>query len=354
MAMARKMPDLGVSALLDELLAKEAVEEAKELAAAPAATPAAAAGGEREAKGAECARAAAEDEVSRQMAELCGEMDDCLSSLEKWQGEREGQKEALKAELAKKYGFGYDDEEPRAAPEGSERADGSSEGADPASLVVEGRRLEALAQDEEEEDGPDMCAQTISGGGAEGRRVEGLTVEGQGIIAAQDDAQEADSPSSRLQDTRDLEDEVRLGRLRYEIENAEEEARLARLRLEIEALRKRELEMGTAPFDLDDSVALDSSLALGNLAEWCGEVDAAVRAADCEWSFGATAGDEELLIGAQEDRLRCAQDNLAHMGDALDLARDRMDAEIKELEKMLQETDAVHARVVEMSQKTQN
>jgi len=306
---------MGVTALLDELLAEGAGTGGRELPPSP----------DPEHEIAYTRAGAAQDGIngcrqainevsprSRQIAELCGEMDSCLASLSKWEEDSRCRVEALRKGLEAEYGFGFEDKVRFPA---WELRDIDSEDAPDEPL----ERSAPGLLDQEELVGEAYCRALALG---------------------------TSSPEPR---TEDLRREASTDPLR----RADEE-RIAKLRAEVENLRQKEAEMQQEIFQqwLDaealegsgSAAAAAAAMPVGanssNISFLCREADQILGetgGGDSPARAKLAAEDEEECAEMEEieARLAAVQDGITHMEGNLDSARSMVDSELSELEKLL-------------------
>jgi len=316
---AKPAMGLGVTALLDELLAKEAEEAGpavvpEKVAAVPAEAQAAntdpsCVEGTKESEGAVGGDDAsyepneveqeAEAEVSRQVAELCGEVDACLESMANWEEESRQRREALKRELEAQYGFSYEDS------------------------MLDGPRVEAesgLEEDEEENEEMNVSAY-IRGAEPLVASMMDPPMAQRAVPAAHYRALDGQDEAMRLAD----------------------EARIERLRAEVEKLRRRGAQ-GEAAQEEVSGTDLDSSC----MREWCAEVDAALGMPmddSLDMSYYGGPGDMESGMEIIDNRLASAMEHGRDIEGALNVANMRIEAELGDLDRLLSECDAIQAKM---------
>jgi len=318
--------DLSVTALLDDLLAEQGRNDADPSKFAPPLRP--------DAGIAEAKRLCAGDddghggqtEEEQQLAELCGEMDACLASLNGWEAQRERDREALKKQLEAQYGFSYED-----AVLDTAEDPGKNGGQD-----------EYLQADRETLADSDDCeaaleSEPIPSSGSLARGGPGRDLPDSGCSVVEQPA-----PFSRMGDVMDAELDANV--------------RLNKLRAEVEVLRKNALaEATSSPWDddvsaldvsaLDGFAALDSS-AVGpdnsaldsSAAQWCRDVEAVLGSGG-----GDSGGDFDLA--ALDAKMAMALNQGGEINLAMENANARIDAELADLDKMMAECDAVHAKL---------
>lgn len=305
---------LGVTQLLDELLAEQAVHQAAQLEA----TEADAADDDAEqGEGAEEDTAGGvmrqEREVARQVAELCGDLDACLASMGAWEEEGRQRREVLKRELEAQYGFTYEE-----AVEAKTVYDSRQENADESPLGSE-----AAEEDDNEENRGQVAPYSTS---PPPFLACGLLAAPSAIPYA---APFAIAPLGGVDEARLLADE----------------ARLARLREEVEELRQQSLQAETARISFEAQAFPPDA----DLSAWCLEVDKALVAAPLPPSLGAASpglglaeceGLEEI-----EEALASARAHAGRMESDLSVAHARIESELSDLDRLLSECDAIHAKM---------
>lgn len=284
---------MGVSALLDELLAEGHGKEA------PPASPV------RELR--QQAEIAAEDlsccqvtPRSRQIAELCGEMDCCLASLGRWEEESRLRVQALRQDLEQQYGFAY------------EEGGGAT--------CIKDWELKDVDEPDELQQQEAYC-RALSGG-----KVDDLPLLTRSRSA---------SPVRSMHQV--VEDPLR---------RADEE-RIAKLRAEVESLRHKEAEMQQEIMQqwLECEALEGSAPPASELSTLCREADRLLgeegrslcdtRAEMLEPSaLGATD-----QVEGMEARLAEAQSGLVHMEGHLNSARSQIDSDLAELERLFNERE---------------
>lgn len=243
---------------------------------------------------------------SRQIAELCGEMDSCLESLAKWEEDSRNRVDALKREMESQYGFSYEEQVrfPAVSDLGGYEADGFG----------------GLPDEHEDSVDEGCCRAVVQLPEPRVEFVRGVPCK----------------PLSKLQ-------------LQEDVMRHEDEDRIAKLRAEIEGLKQKEAEM--------QQEIIQQWLDVEALDGWAPGV-AEVQASDIrsvEFSVLCAEADNVLANGCVGDRppsysgvvieglearLREARGGLSYMEDRLDSARSRVDSEISELEKLLAERDS--------------
>eukprot|EP00928_Gymnodinium_smaydae_P017448 TRINITY_DN16672_c0_g1_i1.p1 TRINITY_DN16672_c0_g1~~TRINITY_DN16672_c0_g1_i1.p1 ORF type:complete len:370 (-),score=118.20 TRINITY_DN16672_c0_g1_i1:239-1264(-) len=322
--------NLGVTALLNELLAERtgALEECRGVSVASAALnvrspstsphrsprrlPAAKCAADIEVVSLSCGSNAErqileedeeEKEAARQLSELCGEMDTCFASLERWEAERASEQAALRRLLEERYGFSY------------EEALDCRGAADAASDIAVADDLPPLS--------PPLSPLALA-------------------------------PASRAVAAAPLAPESRPVDPTLEAD----EGRLAQLRAEVEALRRMEAAVASrvgaaaSPLASDqDSVDLDSPTSgVANLSAWVVDVDAALRdlalteavGGDCGPCDLAAADPDALMRGFEvlEGQLAAAEQYTRLMQDGNDARRCRIE---QDLDAMLSECERLQA-----------
>lgn len=312
---------LGVTALLDELLARDAEAEEASPVVAPAETSAAPAEAQAAATGLSCAERTvesegtanggdapwkpneveqeAEAEVSRQVAELCGEVDACLESMANWEEESRQRREALKRELEAQYGFSYEE------------------------ASLDGPRVEAESGLEEEEEENEEMNVSAYIRGAEPLVASMLEVPmaQRAVPAAHYRAFDGQDEAMRLAD----------------------EARIERLRNEVEKLRRRGAQVEAVQEEVS-GVDLDGSC----MREWCAEVDAALGMPmddSLDMSYYGGPGGMEGGLELIDNRLASAMEHGSDIEGALNVANLRIEAELGDLDRLLSECDAIQAKM---------
>eukprot|EP00931_Biecheleriopsis_adriatica_P105561 TRINITY_DN8012_c0_g1_i1.p1 TRINITY_DN8012_c0_g1~~TRINITY_DN8012_c0_g1_i1.p1 ORF type:complete len:266 (+),score=107.09 TRINITY_DN8012_c0_g1_i1:43-840(+) len=222
-----------------------------------------------------------DEEVAQEIRALHEEMDDCLASLAQWRQEREREREVMEREF-----------EAKCAAQLRELQAERFEEDDQATRLEE----EDEAHSSGAEDAEPMEL-------AEAKRPAPAACPAMPSTIAPPQATEADS-------------------------------RLASLRAEVEALRRKEAEVERR-FMADaanSEEVLEASPPGGlGLTQWCAEVDAAL---------GQDAGSS----GALEEQMLKARERVGATEGALELAGNRLEGELSELERMLADCSALQAR----------
>jgi hypothetical protein len=313
--------DLSVTALLDDLLAEQGCNDADPSKFAPPLRP--------DAGIAEAKRLCAADdghggqtEEEQQLAELCGEMDACLASLNGWEAQRERDREALKKQLEAQYGFSYEDAVLDTAEDAGKNGEDEYLQADRETLA-DSDDCEAALESE-----PIPSSGSLARGGA-GRDLPTTVVE-------------QPAPFNRMVDAMDaeLDANVRLNKLRAEVEelrkNALAEATSSPWDDDVSALDVSALD-GLAALD-STSLGPDNSALDSSAAQWCRDVEAVLGSGG-----GDSGGDFDLA--ALDAKMAMALNQGGEINLAMENANARIDAELADLDKMMAECDAVHAKL---------
>eukprot|EP00933_Yihiella_yeosuensis_P053829 TRINITY_DN5211_c1_g1_i2.p1 TRINITY_DN5211_c1_g1~~TRINITY_DN5211_c1_g1_i2.p1 ORF type:complete len:284 (+),score=63.31 TRINITY_DN5211_c1_g1_i2:185-1036(+) len=227
------------------------------------------------------------EDYAQQLNDLCGEMDDCLESLERWKAQRKMDNEAMEKELK--------------------------------SLRREAELFEASEQD---------CKRTLE---------EVSKIEDEEEYPCEPIEEHISAPSRKPISASDNDDAASraLASIRMEAQAREDAARIAQLRAEVDHLRQKAAAAEADESEMDFGTSMDINVSglpdVSGLSEWCAEVDVA--------ALRLLAPDE------LEEHLLKARHRVGSLETDLDSAKCRVDAELGELEQMLAECDAMRAQI---------
>jgi len=300
---------LGVTALLDDLLKEEAKLD-RDMAAMTGRPIPDAAGESQELAGEEEPQLSPEDQ--RALAELHEEVDGCLAGMDDWREESRLRRLKLEKELEAEFGFSCHVET-----DARIMGDSLTEGDESPTQTSE------LCQPDAEDavDEHDM-SRYLGGAGRRQHREE------RAPLAPLMDAQiprTHDAWTSGSSAKAEVRDEAR----RADVD------RIEKLRAEVEAMRQQQVALdaydGMVPDDdLADTMTTMPGMGQTGMNDWCAEVDA-VLGGDLDPSFSADLNG----IGYLQ-----AREGLNEIDSGLEAASSRVNADILEMEKMLEECNA--------------
>mmetsp|Transcript_37617 Transcript_37617/g.95298 ORF Transcript_37617/g.95298 Transcript_37617/m.95298 type:complete len:325 (-) Transcript_37617:58-1032(-) len=309
----RASSSMGVTALLDELLAencgrepppsspvyepREQVEDGLDRTGSPEVSP-----------------------RSRDIAELCGEMDSCLASLGHWEEESRLRVLALRKDLEAQYGFAFDEN---------------------AARFPAWEAQDCIASDPEDDN--------LNGSYMRLLEKEELVIEAhrRAIAAQASDLEKRPGSAGSLMATSPLKASTpRISRALHDPQRQNDEDRIAKLRAEVDILRQREAEMQQEIMQQWLEIeGAEGSPERSDTSALCCEADYLLRdgspapAMTTLEVMAAIDAEEQEEFARMEARLASAQAGLGAMEAALDSARSEMDSELSELERLLSVED---------------
>mmetsp|Transcript_89320 Transcript_89320/g.255812 ORF Transcript_89320/g.255812 Transcript_89320/m.255812 type:complete len:326 (-) Transcript_89320:64-1041(-) len=305
---------MGVTALLDELLAENCGRETPP--SSPVYEPR-----ERVEEGLGRPGGPEVSPRSRDIAELCGEMDSCLASLGQWEEESRLRVLALRKDLEAQYGFAFDEN---------------------AARFPAWEAQDCIASDPEDEN--------LNGSYRRLLEKEELVIEAhrRAIAAQARDLEERPGSAGSLMATSPLKASTpRISRILHDPQRQNDEDRISKLKAEVDILRQREAEMQQEIMQqwLEIEGAEGSPERSSDLSALCCEADCLLRdgspapAMTTLEVMAAIDAEEQEEFARMEARLASAQAGLGAMEAALDSARSEMDSELSELERLLSVED---------------